>query len=310
MPEEPTGQDIVLLSSRRKVAVVAVFSLVAGLVFAAPVTAVDGPPPSPSYPASFDACLDIPPFGFEDLPNDQAQVDNINCIAHFGITKGTSTTTYSPEDAVIREHMALFLIRLAGKVGIAIPSAGDFGFTDIGHLSGESQTAINQLARLEITKGTSTSTFSPADPVSRWQMALFIARLMDKMEPVGNEDQAFGYTPADVVETADREVASPFTDLGELTIETIDAITHLYELGVITGASGTKYEPSADITRATMADFMAAMLDHSNLRPAGLTIRAARSHELRGYTEVVVMVSMRDSAFGPLEGQVVDVFRR
>ena len=110
------------------------------------------------------------------------------------------------------------------------------------------------------------------------------------------------------METADREVESPFTDLGELTIETIDAITHLYELGVITGASGTKYEPSADITRATMADFMAAMLDHSNLRPAGLTIREARTTDF-GDTGVVVMVSMRDSAFGPLKGQVVDVFR-
>jgi len=235
-------------------------------------------------------------------------VGNINCIAHFGITKGTSATTYSPDAAVTREHMALFLVRLAGRVGIAVPSAQEFGFSDIGHLDAGSRIAINQLAGLEITKGTSATTYSPADVVNRGQMALFIQRLMDKMEPVGNKDQAFGYTPADVVETAEREVASPFTDLGELTIETIDAITHLYELGVITDASGTKYEPSADITRASMADFMAAMLDHSNLRPAGLTVREARTANF-GDTGVVVMVSMRDSAFGPLKGQAVDVFR-
>ena len=298
-----------MLSSRRKVAVVAVFFLVAGLVFAAPISAVDDPPPSPSYLASFDACEDIPASNFDDLPSDQAQIDNINCIAHFGITKGTSATTYSPDDAVTREQMALFLTRLAGRVGIDMASdPADAGFTDIGDLSEKSQNAINQLADLGIAKGTTTTTFSPGDPVRRDHMALFIRRLMDKMEPVGNEDQAFGYTPNDVLETADRDVATPFSDLGELTINAIDAITRLYELGVVTGASPTKYEPAAVITRATMADFMAAVMDHSNLRPAGLSIREARNTDY-GSTGAVVMVSLRDSDFGPIEGQLVDIFR-
>ena len=296
-----------LLSSRRKVAVVAVFSLVAGLLFAPPVSAVNKFPPTPSYLAWFDACQDIPPSDFDDLPSDQAQADNINCIAHFGITRGTSETTYSPGAAVTREQMALFLIRLATRVGIAIPPTQDIGFSDIGHLSSGSRAAINQLARLGITRGTTLTTYSPADAVTRGQMALFIQRLMDKMEPVGNEEQAFGFTPADVVETPKRAVATPFTDLGELTIETIDAITRLYELGVVTGISGTNYDPSADMTRATMADFMAAVLDHSNLRPAGLNIREARATDF-GNTEVIVMVSVRDQAFGPAEGQGVDVF--
>ncbi len=296
---------MVFFSSRGDVAVVAVFLLVAGLFLTAPVFA-DDPAPSPSYLAMFDACEDIPPSDFGDLPGDQAQVDNVSCIAYFGITRGTSETTYAPDDVVIREHMALFLIRLAARVGIAVPSAGDFGFSDIGHLSAESRVAINQLAGLGITRGTSATTFSPDDPVSRWQMALFIARLMDRMEPVGNEVRAFGYTPADVVETAEREVAAPFTDLGDLTIETIDAITHLYELGVVTDAS--EFDPWAGITRASMADFMAALLDHSNLRPAGLNIRETRDTDFGG-TGVVVMVSVRDEGFGPVEGQVVDVFR-
>ena len=304
-----TGQDIMLFSSRRKVAVVAVFFLVTGLVLAVPVSAVDDPPPSPSYPASFDACEDIPASNFADLPSDQAQIDNINCIAHFGITKGTSATTYSPDAAVTREQMALFLTRLAGRVGIEMASdPADAGFTDIGDLSEKSQNAINQLADLRIARGTTTTTFSPGDSVRRDHMALFIRRLMDKMEPVGNEDQAFGYTPNDVLETADRDVATPFSDLGELTINAIDAITRLYELGVVTGASPTKYEPAAAITRATMADFMAAVMDHSNLRPAGLSIRDARSTEY-GTTEVVVMISLREPDFGPIEGRLVDVFR-
>ena len=297
---------MVFLSSGRKVAVVAAFSLVAGLVLAAPVTAVDDPP-SPSYLAAFDACEDIPPSGFDDLPADQSQADNINCIAFFGITKGTSATTYSPDDPVTREHMALFLIRLAGKVGIAVPSAGDFGFTDIGHLSAESRVAINQLAGLGITKGTSATTFSPADEVRRDHMALFIARLMGKMEPPAFGDRAFGYTPADVVDTAPRPVDQPFNDLDEVLQGTVDIINRLYELGVIAEVAGGSYEPADSITRATMADFMAAVLDHSILRPPGLSIKGARVSEY-GPTDVVLMVSSRDPEFGPIAGQRVDVF--
>ncbi|MDE0234693.1 MAG: S-layer homology domain-containing protein [bacterium] len=288
-------------------AVAAAFSLVAGLVIAAPAAAVDGPPPSPSYLASFDACEDIPPFGFGDLPTDQAQADNINCIAYFGITKGTSTTTYSPDRPVTREEMALFLIRLAGKVGIAVPSASDFGFTDIGHLSAESRDAINQLAELEITKGTSETTFSPGDEVRREHMALFIARLMDKMEPPAFGDHTFGYTPADVVGTADRPLDQPFTDLDEVLQDTVDTINKLYELGVIAEAPGGNYDPADPITRATMADFMAAVLDHSKLRAPGLSIKGTRVSEY-GPTDIVLMVSMRDPEFGPVAGQRVDVF--
>ena len=296
-----------LLSSRRHTAIVTAFLLVAGLVFAAPVSAVDDPAPSPSYLASFDACEDIPASDFDDLPSDQSQADNVNCIAYFGITKGTSATTFSPADPVTREQMALFLIRLAGRVGIAIPSTGDFGFSDIGHLSAIYRVAINQLAGLGITKGTSATTFSPADPVTREQMALFIARLMDKMEPPAYGDYRFGYTPADVVDTSLRPVDAPFTDLDGVLKDTFDTINRLYELGVIADAPGGTYRPSVDITRATMADFMAAVLDHSRLRPRGLTIKAARISEY-GPTEVVLMVSMRDPDFGPVESQRVDVF--
>lgn len=307
MPEEIQVKETMSLSLKRRTTVVTAFLLMAGVVFAAPVSAVDDPPPSPSYLATFDACKDIPPFDFDDLPSDQSQVDNINCIAYFGITKGTSATTYSPADPVTREHMALFLIRLAGRVGITIPSSGDSGFSDIGHLSAESRSAINQLARLGITKGTSATTFSPADPVSRWQMALFTARLMDKMEPLAYGNRKFGYTPADVVDTALRPVDEPFTDLDEIRQDTGNTINQLYELGIIDDVMGGTYEPSVDITRATMADFMAALLDHSGLRPPGLSIKAARISEY-GPTEVVLMVSLRDPEFGPVASRRVDVF--
>jgi hypothetical protein len=74
--------------------------------------------------------------------------------------------------------MALFLMRLHGLTGFAVPSGESQGFTDLaGH--GESTVlAINQLAQLTITSGTSPGTYSPALDVSREQMASFLARLI------------------------------------------------------------------------------------------------------------------------------------
>ena len=75
--------------------------------------------------------------------------------------------------------MALFLTRAAGPAGISLPAPSDQGFTDIGGLSAATQDAINQIAALGITKGTSSNTYSPDDPVTRQQMALFLIRFLD-----------------------------------------------------------------------------------------------------------------------------------
>ena len=123
---------------------------------------------------------------------------DIDCIAYYRITKGTTPTTYSPDRPVIREHMALFLVRLARLVGINVPSVADTPFEDIANLEQESQEAISQIYQLEITIGATATTYAPARNVSRGEMALFLQRLMDVMVPAADGREAFGYTPDDV----------------------------------------------------------------------------------------------------------------
>lgn len=218
------------------------------------VTAVVALAQEPSYKPTGDACADAPAADFEDVPNSHPNAKDIDCIAHYDITHGTSATMYSPAGSVIREHMALFLTRLAAKVGINMSASPPIPpFSDIGGLSPESQNAIAQLADLRITYGTSATTFSPTDPVRRDHMALFIARLMEQMP-----DTAWGYKPSDVTGGG-----TPFVDLGVTTPDSFDAITQLYELGVASGLTATAYAPEAHITRASMAEFMARLLDHS-----------------------------------------------
>ena len=296
---------------RRHVAVLSVLALMAGMLAATPLAADEHP--EPDYTATFDACVGVESAGFDDVPAGHDNAGDIDCIAYYGITMGTSATTYSPSMSVTREHMALFLTRLAAKVSIEIAAdPDDAGFTDIGDLSSESQTAINQLADLGITQGTSDTTYSPADTVQRDHMALFIARLMDLMDPMtdgDDEDGDFGYTPSDVVDNdQDKKIGSPFTDLGSATKSAYDAITHLSELGVASGISATSYAPSASITRAAMAGFMAGVLDHSNARPAGLTMQASPATTFGEVDDGSVVVSVRDDNFAPVADQAVDIF--
>nr|MDE0502073.1 S-layer homology domain-containing protein [bacterium] len=301
------------LKYRRQVAVLAALAMVASVLVAAPAVAAD---PKPDFKATFDACVGgaAESAGFEDVPANHANAGDIDCIAYYGITRGTSATTYSPSMSVTREHMALFLTRLAGLVGIEITSTpADAGFADTGDLSAESQTAINQLADLGITRGTSATTYSPSDSVTRGQMGLFIARLMNLMAPLSDgfdNDGDWSYTPSDVVANDQgKTIGSPYTDLGSATKSAYDAITQLYELGVVSGISDTAYGPSALITRASMAEFMAAVLDHSNARPAGLAIQADKTSGYDDITEAVIVVSYRGDDFAPVAGQAVDLFR-
>ncbi len=298
---------------RRHVAVLTALAMMASVLVAAPAVAAD---PKADYKATFDACVGVGSADFEDVPANHANMGDIDCIAYYGITKGTGDgTTYSPLMSVTREHMALFLVRLAGRVGIAVASdPSDPGFTDTGDLSAESQTAIAQLADLGITKGTSVNIYSPGDNVSRAHMALFIARLMDKITPAADGEVGLssttqhGYTPANVAKNAkEADIGSPFTDLGQATKDEYDAITHLYELGVASGISATSYSPSSDMTRAAMAEFMAAVMDHSNLRPAGLSIQASPTTSW-GAGSPTVVVSVRDDMFMAVDDQAVDVF--
>ena len=135
------------------------------------------------------------------------------------------------------------------------------------------------------------------------------------------DDTAFyGYTPEMVDanekvtvknqddEDEEPEIESPFTDLGPVSKNQYDAITQLYELGVASGVSNTAFAPSALMTRAAMAGFMAAMLDHSNARPAGVSIQADKTFDYGEYV-TTVLVSVRNDEFGAMSDQLVDIFQ-
>ena len=130
---------------------------------------------------------------FTDIADDP-NADDIARISPngLGITKGTTTTTYSPNDPVIRGHMALFLTRLYKAVAGSEAPTGDTEFTDIAERSEEQQVAIGQIFALEVTTGTTDTTYSPSNNVTREQMASFVARMYRALDALPDPTEAPG----------------------------------------------------------------------------------------------------------------------
>jgi SpoIID/LytB domain protein len=190
------------------------------------------------------ACDGIAPSaGFSDVGASNPHLNDINCIAALQITSGTGPGVYSPSSPVTRWQMAIFLARTAQALGVALPAGASQGFTDLGGLSVEAVTAVNQIRQLGITTGTTATTFDPHGVVNRWQMALFITRL----HPI-----AGGTLPAG----ADRG----FTDLGGLSPEAVVAVNQLAELGITLGTAPGTYSPSNPVAREQMASFLARLI--------------------------------------------------
>lgn len=132
--------------------------------------------------------------GYElPLPVDQGFTDTVHLpigyreaidrLAQLGITAGTGAGTFTPEGAVPRWQMAVFLTRHIEVAGLELPDPIFWGFTDIGHLLPEYQDAIHQMAQLGITTGTGATTFDPEAFVTREQMATFLARTLTIVRP-------------------------------------------------------------------------------------------------------------------------------
>ena len=261
---------------------------------------------TPNDPAVFDACPAsiITSAGFTDTTS-----PDVACVKYYGITKGTTETTFSPLDPVSRWQMALFLTRMVVPTGKALPSGTDQGFSDISGKSAEIQTAINQIKQLGITVGKTATTFAPDAYVTREEMALFLTRLLKAVPagPGGNEETATYNQALKEIKSLDTD--HNFTDLSDSSLmETINSVVNLWNLGVTEVATATKYQPKVNISRINMAQMMANALDHTNARPAGLQIQSS-SYTASASGVTTISMTHRTADFLPIANSLVDTFR-
>jgi hypothetical protein len=247
----------------RKRSLIARFAILA-MVFSLMAVALPASAHSVALSSTGPCPAATPSAGFTDISGYDATTQTaINCLFAFGITTGTSATTYSPEGVVPRWQMALFLVRQAADHGLTIPAATSQGYTDIGGFDTATQNAINQVTQLGISKGTSTTTFSPNLGVSRWQMALFIYRT----------GLAAGVTFNNTVGHND------FTDIGGQLAEAQTAINALADTRadpeghIALGTGGSLFSPDLPVLRWQMALFLTRLLAADNIAaPANLRV--------------------------------------
>lgn len=109
-----------------------------------------------------------PPHTFADVTAPYQQ-GAVSWIADKNYARGTSPTTFSPDNTITRGEFATMLHQVAGQ-----PVARAHPFTDV--TASSQQQPVAWLAEQAITFGTTPSTFSPNDIVTRGQVAAFLYR--------------------------------------------------------------------------------------------------------------------------------------
>jgi hypothetical protein len=216
-------------------------------------------------------------------------IDAIDCIAFYDITLVRPGGAFNPSAEMTRWQMALFLTRSVTALGLDLPSAIDQGFVDIGGLGSTTQQAINQLKQLGITQGTSIATFDPQGSVPRWQMALFLVRLMN-LVGVALPDGA----------------PQGFTDIGAFDSAAETAINQLRQMGIALGTGPTTFDPQSVVVRWQMALFLARAVDVGGAFPYTITIDSTASAPTGEPLSVVITVQNPDGS--PATLRRVDVF--
>jgi hypothetical protein len=165
--------------------------------------------------------------GFGDVPITDYFTEAIQWMTDEGITSGTSPGCFSPHASTTRAQAATFIHRSENE-----PSGGSEPFTDVN--SGDYfASAVSWMVNAGITSGTTPTTFSPHQPVTRGQIATFLHRL--EGEPIGG--------------------STPFVDVPPSAYYA-EAVAWLVNAGITAGTSPTTFEPDRAVTRGELATLL------------------------------------------------------
>ncbi|MFO7959828.1 MAG: peptidoglycan-binding protein [Nitriliruptoraceae bacterium] len=165
--------------------------------------------------------------GYEDV-TDGIHAEAIAAITDAGVAEGCEEDRYCPLEVVRRDQMASFLARALG-----LEAVDDRRFDDV-PVDNVHRGAINALAEAGITQGCAPERFCPDAPVSRAEMASFLARGFD----LGPAQEQYFH---DVGDTHDQNAQ------------------RLAEAGISDGCDdlGLSFCPAQSVRREQMAAFLA-----------------------------------------------------
>lgn len=117
---------------------------------------------------------------FVDVPAGQWYTDAVNWAAANQIVKGTSATTFAPNDSITREQMAAILYRYAQYKGYDVTKNADLsGYSDNGQVSAYAKDALAWANAAKLINGVTNTTLAPQGNATRAQVSAILHRFCD-----------------------------------------------------------------------------------------------------------------------------------
>ena len=117
---------------------------------------------------------------FVDVPAGQWYTDAVTWAAANQIVKGTSATTFAPNDSITREQMAAILYRYAQYKGYDVTKKADLsGYSDNGQVSAYAKDALAWANAAKLINGVTNTTLAPQGNATRAQVSAILHRFCD-----------------------------------------------------------------------------------------------------------------------------------
>lgn len=166
---------------------------------------------------------------FDDVKSGAFYFDAVQWAVKNGITNGTGKNTFSPNDVCSRYQIVMFLWRAAGQP--EAKAAVSFADVKPGDIFYE---AVQWAVERGITKGTSSTSFSPFAPCTRGQIVTFLYRSAGSPKVSG---------------------ACNFSDVSSGSF-CHDAVIWASSEGITNGTSAGRFSPNEGCTRAQVVTFL------------------------------------------------------
>lgn len=170
------------------------------------------------------------PVSFTDVPADAYYADAVAWAVEKGITAGTGETTFSPNATCTRAQTVTFLWRAAGAPA---PKSAENPFADVS-ADAYYYEAVLWAVENGVTNGTSATTFSPEDTVTRAQTVTFMYRAAGAQSAAGSNS------------FADVDAEAYYAD----------AVQWAVDHGVTAGTGATTFAPADGCVRAQIVTFL------------------------------------------------------
>lgn len=117
---------------------------------------------------------------FTDVKIDAYYAPYVNWAVSNGITNGTTSTTFSPDQIVTRQEMAVFMSNYTNVLGYKIPEiCAPITFDDNNNIGSWAATAVKQMQMAGVLSGKDSNRFDPTGKATRAEVSATLHRYVE-----------------------------------------------------------------------------------------------------------------------------------